>query len=662
MAKQSSYIVGGTVPPDSKLYISRQADEDLLALCRDGEFAYVLTSRQMGKSSLMVRTAKTLAGEAIRSVISDLNAIGTKVESEQWYVGLLFENRKQLALEANVNQWWQAHTNLGFAHRLTLFFKEVLLSEVSDRVVIFVDEIDSTIELDFTDDFYAAIRSFYNARPHMPEFKRLSFVLIGVAMPSDLINQPERTPFNIGRRVDLSDFTFEEVRLLATGLGLLRGQSLQVLSWILKWTGGHPYLTQRLCQVIAEQKRQNWSEDDVDQVVDDTFLGEMSKQDHNLQFVDETLTRRRFYLASVISRYRAIRLNLYPVPDEGRSASISRLKLSGIVRREGGILRVRNLIYERVFDRKWIEEVEAREQVVDPQELARLRELTQAQQRRVKAEHQRAQMHQRRAEAERQRTEEQRRRTEVEYQRAVQLRWLSFSLAGAFILAIILAFVVWQFREKPAKIQPTATVELGAMDAWATAEAAKAVANAAKSTAEAAETAANAAESTANAVVSTATVEAALITKTTTITATFEPPAGGTPIPTPTPIKDAAYYTRKLQEIINTKDDILALAELCNEGSLDDFAGIVLPACERAVELAPTDYQYLGAVRDTRGIARVLAGNFPGAIEDFEFAVEWLKEHDYYEQGGREREAWIVKLKAGQNPFDAATLEKLRNE
>jgi hypothetical protein len=58
-----------------------------------------------------------------------------------------------------------------------------------------------------------------------------------------------------------------------------------------------------------------------------------------------------------------------------------------------------------------------------------------------------------------------------------------------------------------------------------------------------------------------------------------------------------------------------------------------------------------------------LRGNYEGAIEDFKFYVEWLKVTDgYYEGGGERREEWIVKLEAGQNPFDEATLAALRNE
>lgn len=109
--------------------------------------------------------------------------------------------------------------------------------------MIFVDEIDSTLSLDFTDDFYTAIRYLYVARATNPEFHRLSFVLMGVATPGDLIRDAKRTPFNIGQRVDLTDFTFEEALPLADGLGLSAQEAKQVLPWVLKWTGASIFIT-----------------------------------------------------------------------------------------------------------------------------------------------------------------------------------------------------------------------------------------------------------------------------------------------------------------------------------------------------------------------------------------------------------------------------------
>ncbi|OKH56980.1 AAA-like domain-containing protein, partial [Scytonema sp. HK-05] len=354
MSNPSIYTVGGTVQANQNgIYIPRKADEELLALCREHKFAYILTSRQMGKSSLMVRTVEQLAEEGIQSVVIDLTQVGVQVTAEQWYLGLLTIIEGTLMLDTDVVQWWQENSHLGFTQRLTLFFQDILLKEVTSPVVIFVDEIDTTLNLDFTDDFFAAIRYLYVARALDAEFQRLSFVLIGVATPGDLIRDPKRTPFNIGQRVDLTDFTFEEAKPLGEGLGLATNEVQQVLRWMLEWTGGHPYLSQRLCCIVSQENKKSWSKADVARVVSSTFLGAMSEQDNNLQFVRDMLTKRAPDKEGVLSVYREIRRGK-SILDEEQSIVKSHLKLSGVVRRENAVLKVRNRIYQQVFDLKWV--------------------------------------------------------------------------------------------------------------------------------------------------------------------------------------------------------------------------------------------------------------------------------------------------------------------
>ena len=347
------FTFGGTVQAGGGLYIPRQADEELLAVCRRHAFAYVLTPRQLGKSSLMVRTAERLETEGTRTVIIDLSQIGVEVTAEEWYMGLLSAIDDRLELDTDIFAWWTRHRYLGVTQRLTDFFEKVMLAEVEEPVVIFVDEIDSTLSLSFADDFYAAVRYIHNARAVTPGFKRLSFVLIGVATPSDLISDATRTPFNIGHRVDLTDFTEEEARPFTKGFGLTEAEAVPVLRRVLYWTNGHPYLTQRFCGRLAEQRRAQWTEQEVDAVVAATFFGARSAQVDNLQFVRDMLTKRAPDNVAVLEAYRAVRMG-QAVPDEERSAVKSHLKLSGVVRVVDGVLVMRNRIYETVFDLRWV--------------------------------------------------------------------------------------------------------------------------------------------------------------------------------------------------------------------------------------------------------------------------------------------------------------------
>lgn len=107
------YITGGTLPTGAPCYVERQADTDLLDGLLSGEFCYVLSTRQMGKSSLMVRTAQRLRQNGRAVVLLDLTAIGYNVTPEAWYDGLLTLLGEQLNLSDELEDFWEEHSRLG---------------------------------------------------------------------------------------------------------------------------------------------------------------------------------------------------------------------------------------------------------------------------------------------------------------------------------------------------------------------------------------------------------------------------------------------------------------------------------------------------------------------------------------------------------------------
>jgi WD40 repeat protein len=353
-AVSSFYVIGGTLRADALSYVERQADIDLCEGLTRGEFCYVLTARQMGKSSLMVRTATRLREQGMTVLSLDLSAIGQNLSPEQWYDGLLRLIAWQLDLDDELEEYWQANSRLGPLQRWMGALRQVVLPRCPGRVVISIDEIDAVRSLPFsTDEFFAAIRECYNRRSADPEFARLTFCLLGVASPADLIRDTRTTPFNIGRRVELTDFTREEAAPLGAGLDRKEPLATSLLDRVLHWTSGHPYLTQRLCQAVAVDITVTGPAG-VDRLCEALFLSPQARErDDNLLFVRDWLLRTPADLAALLDLYGQVRRGKR-VPADETNPLVSHLRLSGLIRSVDGRLRIRNRIYAWVFNREWI--------------------------------------------------------------------------------------------------------------------------------------------------------------------------------------------------------------------------------------------------------------------------------------------------------------------
>jgi hypothetical protein len=254
-----------------------------------------------------------------------------------------------------------------------------------------------------TTDFFTLIRYCYNQRAENPEYNRLSWVLFGVATPSDLITDRKRTPFNIGKSIDLHGFQLSEIQPLAAGLEGKVDNPMAVLKDILAWTNGQPFLTQKLCQLVMQERHSGSG--NVQQPSRSLEVEDRYKLDAHLPIVNYYLISFYYQFPSFIleklvrshiiesweaqdepEHLRTIRdrllsneqragclLGLYQqilqgfeVPWDDSQEQIE-LLLSELVVKQQGQLRVKNRIYQEVFNSSWIE-----------QQLAKLRPYSQA--------------------------------------------------------------------------------------------------------------------------------------------------------------------------------------------------------------------------------------------------------------------------------------------
>ena len=343
-----------TIIPD-ELYVDREADRQLDGVVDEmGRPGYVLVARQMGKTNLLLRMKRKREALGDLALYMDLSThFETARDLFRAIVDNLIDGLEDEAIREKVHADRQGVTldaNAEYDRHLRLF----LSADKHPRVIIVLDEIDSLVGHAYSDRILSQIRSMYFARANYPVFSKLTYVLSGVAEPTDLIKDKNISPFNIGEKIYLNDFSPEEVKLLLDKAKLNIPSA--VVRRVYAWVCGNPRMTWDVLSAIEDELRAGVTINPtlVDALIDKLYLTRFDRAP--IDHIRALAASDRLVRDSLISL-------LY-----GKGATLddrarSKLYLAGITTASANDApAIKNKVIESALSEVWLSQVEAGKQ------------------------------------------------------------------------------------------------------------------------------------------------------------------------------------------------------------------------------------------------------------------------------------------------------------
>jgi hypothetical protein len=230
----------------SPVYIERSSDHLFhTALKRGDSIIRIKGARQMGKTSLLSRGLQHAREQEVVTVVTDFQQLNSvhldSIDSLLRTLGAWL--LRQVPLDLSLDDCWDSLQGASWNLRDLIL---AVLARISQPLVWCMDEVDRLFTCAFRNEVFGLFRSWHNDRalnPSLP-WHRLTLAMSYATEAHLFLADLNQSPFNVGTRVSLQDFSPDEV----ADLNARYGAPLQTAGELAEYCdllGGHPFLTHR---------------------------------------------------------------------------------------------------------------------------------------------------------------------------------------------------------------------------------------------------------------------------------------------------------------------------------------------------------------------------------------------------------------------------------
>lgn len=242
---------GGVVGLDSPFYVARQDDQTCRQrVAEKGKTVLIQGERQVGKTSLIARLYQHALEQNIPAVFLDFQGMddGSLATLDSLLRSLAEQMYSDLSLNNSPDAIWK--TAIGTKQKMTKYLEEEVIGNRNGPVVLFMDEVDRLFNYpDYYNDFFGLVRFWHTRRAFSKRLAWLNLVLAYSTEDSMFIPNANQSPFNVGEKIRLRDFTQQEF----DDLNYKHGGPVPApdLPRVYGMLGGHPFLVRQALYLLA---------------------------------------------------------------------------------------------------------------------------------------------------------------------------------------------------------------------------------------------------------------------------------------------------------------------------------------------------------------------------------------------------------------------------